>query len=676
MKHVYPALIFILLPLLALAQSTDEKLGKAPFQESFDYNLLAHALTDSVTSDSLKVKSIYLWVTRHIDYDVYGWTNAGGSYTDPNEILLHRKAVCLGYSILIDSLCAVAGIPAECVYGYAYSPYYETYDTLYLDNHAWNVVQVDGEWKLMDATWGTGYIKQKKQRGRKLFYRFFHIPYRTKFKFIHKPNMKYYCTDPEVFVLDHLPSTPAWQLLDCSVPIDSFQRTPQATINFLAGAGNCQQGNDSIPKIVDASQQDHLFIQGKQALGTNAHNHQDISMGQWERIRFTVLSMGEDTARSLDERIHIYDSTIVMCDSLIRYFKQTSKDAQAEGKFFDRRNRRMRDQTTKETKPAIRRHKKAIDNIKGERFRISKQIIKLKRENKRLRRENKRVRKKKFSEKRPPDSNDKVEMLRDTLILKTERLNDSVSTLKDSMLHSSYYNFSWEVVYYDTVNAQKKRRLKLEFYDMRETNFFRALGYTCYDTCVFTPKRQFLLTEKEIDSLNRILPQPGKWEMDSAANVYRKDATIAKQLLKMTMSNYKQLARMPKGSVDERLGFDSAKVQIEDINDSLIHNNRQRIQDLKEYRRTLRKFRLMHYKVKWQLQGEMRNESWRYVVTREFFRKYYKGVTNAFRHDADIARGLKASCKKRRKELQRQKRKLEREEEKRRKKEVKLQQQN
>lgn len=674
-KHVYAIVLLFLFPFFLPAQSTDEKLGKAPITQTFDYIKLAHALTDGVTGDSLKVKSIYLWMTSNLDYDVYGFSTGQGSYTDPDDILRHRKTVCLGYSILFDSLCSVAGINAECVWGYVYMPWYETYDTLYLDSHAWNAVEIDGEWKLIDATWGSGYIKERKQVGRKILYRTFRVPYRTKYRFVHKTNMKYYCTDPEVFVQDHLPSTPAWQLLECSVPIDSFQRTPQGTLNHIAGGATCEQGNDSIPPIVDAEQQDHMYVQGKQALGTNRHNHQDISFGQYERLKY-VIEMAKDSSYTLDEQIHFYDSAIVMTDSLIKYFRLTSKDAQLEGRFFERRNRRMRDQTTTETKPAIRKHRKAIDEIKGERFRISKQIIRLKRENKKLRRENKRIRKKKFTVRRPLVSDEKIGIQRDTLIEKTERLNDSIAHLQDSMLRSSYFNFAWEVVYYDTIVKQKKRRLKLEFYDMREVNFFRAIGYTCYDTCVFQPKRQYLRTQKEVDSLNLILPRPGKWIMDSAAAAYKKDAYMAKLMLRMTLSNYKQLARMPAGSVDEKAGFDSAKVSIQNINDTLIKNNRERIQDLRYYRGTLRKFRLMHYRVKWQLQREMKNEGWRYVKTKEFFRKYFKGVSDGFRRNADIARKIKVDCKKEKKQLQRKKARIAREEEKERRREIKLMQQN
>ena len=108
-----------LIPLLTYGQS-ERRLGRARLTKSFDYVTLAHELTDHLPNDSLKVKAIYLWMTRHIDYDVWGFTYNGGSYTKPNDILRHRKSVCLGYNILFDSMCSVIGIECEPVYGYVY----------------------------------------------------------------------------------------------------------------------------------------------------------------------------------------------------------------------------------------------------------------------------------------------------------------------------------------------------------------------------------------------------------------------------------------------------------------------------------------------------------------------------------------------------------------------------
>lgn len=630
--------------------------GKAPFFKSFDYVVLAHELTDDQPTDSLKVKAIYMWMTKHIEYDVWGLTYGGGSYTNPNDILRHRKAVCLGYSILFDSMCAVAGIPCEPVYGYVYMPWYEIGDTFFLDSHAWNAVQIDGEWKLIDATWGAGTIKQRKQRCAKFLYRRFRVPYRTKYKFKRKTNMKYFCTPPEVMVLDHLPSTPAWQLLDCSVPIDSFQRSPQGTIDHLAGPNVCENGNDSIVSILNNEEQDHLFVAGHQAVATNKHNHQDISMGQWHRILYLKV-MAEDTLYSLEERIAMYDSLMHMSDSLVRYFKFTSKDAELEGKFFECRNRRMKIQTEKESKPALRKHKKAIDNIKKERFLIRKQIRKMKFENRRLRIENKRVRKKKITVKRPATPVPVMFEQRDSIISKIIVNDDSVSVRIDTMSAYSWYNYADEIVQYDSLVAQKKRRLKLQYLDMREVNFYRALHFTCYDTAVFVPKKQFQQTQKELDSLDLLLPRPGKWRGDTASVKYKVAAKDAKLRLRMNMTYYKMLAHLPESGDNEEAAFDSCQRKITDINDSIRQHKRERIHDLRHYQKRLRKFRIMHYKVRWALQSELRSEAWRYVTTKNFFKRYYKGVATMFRKNSNIARGMKAEFRKKKQALIRQKKK-------------------
>jgi hypothetical protein len=94
-----------------------------------------------------------------------------------------------------------------------------------------------------------------------------------------------------------------------------------------------------------------------------------------------------------------------------------------------------------------------------------------------------------------------------------------------------------------------------------------------------------------------------------------------------------------------------------DINDSIREHNKERMQDLRHYQKRLRKFRIMHYKVRWALQTELRNEAWRYITTKNFFKRYYKGVAAMFRKNSNIARGMKTEFRKRRQALIRQKRK-------------------
>lgn len=83
-------------------------------------------------SDYDKAMEIYRWVYSHFEYDysqkslsVYSAIQTG-------------KAVCNGYTRLFQSLCAKKGLVCEVVLG---------------EDHAWNRVLIDGEWRYVDITW-------------------------------------------------------------------------------------------------------------------------------------------------------------------------------------------------------------------------------------------------------------------------------------------------------------------------------------------------------------------------------------------------------------------------------------------------------------------------------------------------------------------------------------------
>jgi len=84
---------------------------------------------------------------------------------DPLTVLRTGKSVCQGYAALFLSLAEAAGLHAALVTGhgkgYSYAPgkKLEWPPT----GHAWNAVQIDGgEWWLVDACWGAGYVSADK----------------------------------------------------------------------------------------------------------------------------------------------------------------------------------------------------------------------------------------------------------------------------------------------------------------------------------------------------------------------------------------------------------------------------------------------------------------------------------------------------------------------------------
>jgi hypothetical protein len=151
-----------------------------------------HAIVEKITTntanDSLKVKGIYDWVTSNITYDHRFRRRPEGDttlYQEPNIVIERKKAVCIGYAKLIKEMCRLAHIQAEVITGYA-----KNNGRLESEEHAWNAVNINQNWYLLDATWGADDAQAAKI---------------------------YYLTDPSVFARNHLPHDPMWQLLESPI---------------------------------------------------------------------------------------------------------------------------------------------------------------------------------------------------------------------------------------------------------------------------------------------------------------------------------------------------------------------------------------------------------------------------------------------------------------------------
>lgn len=227
--------------------------------------MLANALTKGKTSDKEKFDAIFAWVATYIKYDFAAYFSSGGSGTPRiNRLLKYRTGICLDYAYLMDSLCKLSGITNTTVYGYTKDEIFDVNDSVYVDNHAWNAVKLDGLWYVYDVTWASGeteykltpfsnfiynlYLKHppkykiKKYVSKKLFtinycdsamtktpvvyvykkQRFWNhwfrhqlLKFRLKTKRFNtqKLNPNYYLCNPEVFAIDHFPDDPTWSLV-------------------------------------------------------------------------------------------------------------------------------------------------------------------------------------------------------------------------------------------------------------------------------------------------------------------------------------------------------------------------------------------------------------------------------------------------------------------------------
>lgn len=183
--------------------------------QSGNIDTLAKKITASWRTDTEKVRAIFRWVTENIEYDTELYHDTTGIYKSiwqeslgsghPNttedynnrivtRTLTTKKAVCDGYSRLFKTLCDKANINCEIITGYIHwssDPIGEITNR----THAWNAVYIDGAWKLIDATWASGYSD-------------FAVT-----KFTKSYNDFFFFTDPVEFFNDHYPDDPKWSLL-------------------------------------------------------------------------------------------------------------------------------------------------------------------------------------------------------------------------------------------------------------------------------------------------------------------------------------------------------------------------------------------------------------------------------------------------------------------------------
>lgn len=126
------------------------------FTESDTAKAKAKAIVGQIVKSSMSdyecVKAIHDYLIKNVNYDVKSIEN--GSIDENNHpshtaegALCNNLAVCDGYAKAFELMCAEAGIYAYMMYGEGINPNGGR------EEHAWNVVKVNGAWYQVDCTW-------------------------------------------------------------------------------------------------------------------------------------------------------------------------------------------------------------------------------------------------------------------------------------------------------------------------------------------------------------------------------------------------------------------------------------------------------------------------------------------------------------------------------------------
>lgn len=155
----------------------------APVAAESSVPALAAYLVSNANTDADKAWVIFRWIGDRVSYDIDAYL--AGRMRDANataeQVLARRTSICDGYAVLFRDLARNAGLEVTKLSGYA-KAYGVPADTVFAnENHAWNLVRIQGVWRIVDPTWGAGYINGDRYKKKLDPLYFFAEPQQIKF---------------------------------------------------------------------------------------------------------------------------------------------------------------------------------------------------------------------------------------------------------------------------------------------------------------------------------------------------------------------------------------------------------------------------------------------------------------------------------------------------------------
>ncbi|MGK7391156.1 MAG: transglutaminase domain-containing protein [Candidatus Cyclobacteriaceae bacterium M2_1C_046] len=211
------------------------------------------------------IESLFKYVATSVSYDTR-FKDAPPQYHSYDEVLEDvledKKGVCMHYATLFDALCKYYGYRSYMIGGY----------TKFMNQepgtvpHAWNAVEIDGEWYLFDPTWAAGYVVN------------------DKFIKQYEPEL-WYKKDPQGFIYSHIPFDPVFQFLENPIShhtVADGTYKPGQTINLSALLQEYETSTEtvrlerSLERIDEAGITNHLIANKKEfiqeQLSIHSHN--------------------------------------------------------------------------------------------------------------------------------------------------------------------------------------------------------------------------------------------------------------------------------------------------------------------------------------------------------------------------------------------------------------------
>eukprot|EP01022_Parablepharisma_sp_SALTPOND_P008604 TRINITY_DN136415_c0_g1_i1.p1 TRINITY_DN136415_c0_g1~~TRINITY_DN136415_c0_g1_i1.p1 ORF type:complete len:553 (+),score=49.44 TRINITY_DN136415_c0_g1_i1:105-1661(+) len=168
----------------------EDILAKAPARDKTTLKELSDFFKKFPLTAAEKAFLLYRWHALNIAYNMEGYLSGNCGDNSPDAVLKAGKSVCAGYAGLFNALATQIGLKTEVVTGNGKTGLEEKFAS----DHAWIAAEIEGNWYLIDPTWGAGSgIENVWNKEYKEYF---------------------FCPNPAEFIRSHFPDNPKWQLLD------------------------------------------------------------------------------------------------------------------------------------------------------------------------------------------------------------------------------------------------------------------------------------------------------------------------------------------------------------------------------------------------------------------------------------------------------------------------------
>lgn len=176
-----------------------------PASSSITVQDLTNYLVKSTSNDYEKVEVMFYWIANNIEYDFEAYTE-DVYFESYQETFNRKRGICQNYAALLKKMCEFVNIPCFTISGYAKGYGFEKGEYFAKTNHAWNVVEVYGEYYYLDPTWGSGKFREEDYG----------------FEYQKQIDLSQVLVRGDGFLSEHLPADPRWQLRESIIDMEDF----------------------------------------------------------------------------------------------------------------------------------------------------------------------------------------------------------------------------------------------------------------------------------------------------------------------------------------------------------------------------------------------------------------------------------------------------------------------